>query len=228
MTIEATIQAPVQVESTPKITYEEFLARADEDAHVEWVNGEVIVQMTAKPLHQDVLNFLNHLLDTFVRFFGLGKVFTAPMQMKATPQGPGREPDLLFVARAHLDRVLETHLDGPADLVVEIVSDESVSRDLDEKFVEYQEAGIAEYWIIDPRPRRKRAWFYRLDERGQYQPVPLTPDGVYRSTVVPGFWLNVNWLWGDELPDPLTTFAEIVGFSDEMKNALRALKEQAR
>lgn len=228
MTIEATVQVPVQVKSPPKITYEEFLARADEDAHVEWVNGEVIVHMTAKPLHQRILNFLNILLTQFVHFFELGEVFTAPMQMKATPQGPGREPDLLFVARDHLDRVLETHLDGPADLVIEIVSDESVSRDLDEKFFEYQDAGIPEYWIIDPRPRRKRAWFYRLDERGQYQPVPLTPEGVYRSAIVPGFWLNVNWLWGEELPDPLTTFAEIAGFSDEMKNALRALKEKAR
>lgn len=227
MVLEAVPQAPPKpTERLKKMTYEEFLAWADEDVHAEWVNGEVIIHMTAKPLHQDVLNFLNILLAQFVHLFNLGRVFIAPMQMKVSPEGSGREPDLLFVARAHLDRVLEDRLAGPADLIIEIVSDDSVSRDLDDKFFEYQEAGVPEYWIIDPRPRRKRAWFYRLDERGHYQAAPIEPDGRYRSAVVPGFWINVNWLWADALPDPLTTFAEIAGFSDEMKVALRALQRR--
>lgn len=229
MVLEAVPQAPPKpAERLKKMTYEEFLAWADEDVHAEWVNGEVIIHMTAKPLHQRVFNFLNILLAQFVQLFDLGEVFTAPMQMKATPEGSGREPDILFVAREHLDRVLEDRLDGPADLVVEIVSDDSVSRDLDDKFLEYQEAGVPEYWIIDPRPRRKRAWFYRLDERGHYQAAPIEADGRYRSAVVPGFWINVNWLWADELPNALTTFAEIAGFSDEMKAALRALQQRER
>lgn len=212
----------------PKISYEDFLAGAGEDLHAEWVNGEVIVHLTAKPLHQEILNFLNHLLDFYVRLFKLGKVFTAPMQMKATAEGAGREPDIMFVARAHLDRVLENRFAGPADLVVEIISDDSVSRDLDEKFFEYQEAGVPEYWIIDPRPRRKRALFYCLDKQGKYQAISVGTDGVYRSTSVPGFWINVNWLWDDELPDPQTTFAEIAGFSEEMKAQLRALQQKGR
>jgi Uma2 family endonuclease len=182
--------------------------------------------MTAKPLHQRTLNFLNHLLDFFARFFDLGQVFIAPTQMKLSPTGAGREPDIMFVAREHLDRVLENRLDGPADLVVEIISDDSVSRDLDEKFFEYQDAGVLEYWVIDPRPRRKRALFYRLDEQGQYQSIPVGADGIYRSLSLPGFWFNVNWLWQKELPDPQMAFAEIAGFSEQIKTELARLRKK--
>lgn len=212
----------------PKISYEDFLAGAGEDLHAEWVNGEVIVHMTAKPLHQRVLNFLDVLITLFVQFFDRGEVFTAPTQMKLSPSGSGREPDIMFIAREHLDRVLENRLAGPADLVVEIISDDSVSRDLDEKFFEYQEANVPEYWIIDPRPRRKRALFYRLDEDSKYQAASVDADGIYRSVSVPGFWINVNWLWNHELPDPQTTFAEIAGFSEEMKAQLRVLQQKGR
>ncbi len=45
---------------------------------------------------------------------------------------------------------------GMADLVIEVVSDDSVARDRADKFYEYQTAGIQEYWIIDPHPIRKR------------------------------------------------------------------------
>ncbi|MBC8075155.1 MAG: hypothetical protein H7Y32_03690, partial [Chloroflexales bacterium] len=47
-------------------------------------------------------------------------------------------------------------------------------------------------------------------------------SGVYRSSVLEGFWLNVNWLWRDE-PKPLAALAEIVGADQVMK----ALTEQA-
>jgi Uma2 family endonuclease len=117
-------------------------------------------------------------------------VIIAPFQMKLEQ---GREPDLHFVAREHLDRLKETHLDGPADWVVEIVSPESAGRDRGEKFYEYERAGIPEYWLIDPQT--KRVEFYQLSPEGQYQLVPPDVEGVYRSAVLPGFWLRVEWLW---------------------------------
>jgi hypothetical protein len=58
---------------------------------------------------------------------------------------------------------------------------------------------------------KKRADFWVLGADGKYQPVPVGADGIYRSTVIPDFWLRVDWLWSEEKPDPLSTFAEIVG-----------------
>lgn len=207
-----------------KMSYEEFLAWAGEDVHAEWVDGEVIIHMPPKTVHQDVAVFLASLLRFFVQFFRLGKILTAPYEMKIDPPtGPAREPDILFIATENLERVTEDKLEGPADLIIEIISDDSVSRDRDKKFREYQEACVREYWVIDPRPGKQVADFWLLDEDGQYRQMPVDDDGTYRSTVIPGFWLRVDWLWAEELPDPQLTFAEIADFPPDVVDTLREI-----
>lgn len=205
-------KAPPEEERRLRMTYEEFLTWSDEDTHAEWVDGEVIIHMPPKTVHQDVAVFLASLLRFFVQFFRLGKILTAPYEMKIEPPtGPAREPDILFIGSENLGRITENKLEGPADLIVEIISDDSVSRDREKKFGEYQAAGVPEYWIIDPRPGKQSADFWLLDENGRYQPAAIEEGGVYRSTIIPGFWLRIDWLWADELPDLQRTFAEIVG-----------------
>ncbi len=206
-----------------RMTYEEYLAWADEDVHAEWVDGEVIIQMPPKPRHQFVTGFLYELLHLFVRFFRLGEVLTAPVEMKLYAGGPAREPDIIFVANQNLKRITEEHLVGPADLVVEVVSEDSVNRDRVKKFNEYQAAGVREYWIIDARPNKEKAEFFVVDAQGKFQSISLDPNGIYRSIVLPGFWLRVNWLWEEELPDQQLTFGEIANFPDDVMKKLRAI-----
>jgi Uma2 family endonuclease len=201
----------MHAEQPLRMSYDEYLAWANEDVHAEWVNGEVIVHMPPKPQHQRVVAFLMQLLGLFVRLFQLGELLPAPLEMRATPDGPAREPDLLFVAREHLERLTEARLSGPADLVVEVVSDDSVARDRADKFYEYQAAGIKEYWIIDPRPGCQRVDFYVLDDEGRYRPIPVDPDGRYHSTLLPGLWFQVAWVLAAEPPDVLPALAQIVG-----------------
>jgi Uma2 family endonuclease len=131
--------------------------------------------------------------------------------MRLVTTGTSREPDILFVANASLGRVSEKRIEGPADLVIEIISNESVARDRGDKFYEYQTNGIREYWIIDPRPGMARADFWILDENGRYQPILIGSDGVYHSAVLPNFKLDVNSLLADKLPDPLKVLADMVG-----------------
>jgi Uma2 family endonuclease len=192
------------------MSYEEYLAWDYEGSLTEWVDGEVIIHMATTPKHQKVVDFLNRLLGLFVGVFRLGEVYSAPLAMRAVEGGNAREPDLLFLATEHLDRLTDSALHGPADLVVEVISDDSIVRDRDIKFYEYQQGGICEYWIIDPRPGRLRADFYVLDERGRYQPVPVGTDDMYHAAAIPGFWLYLPWLWQDT-PDPLAALAEIIG-----------------
>ncbi len=64
--------------------------------------------------------------------------------MKLSPEGSAREPDLLFAAEAHRARITPRRIQGPADLVVEVISPESAARDRSEKFDEYQQAGVRE------------------------------------------------------------------------------------
>jgi len=174
-----------------KMTYEDFLDWADEDTPAEWVDGEIIMVTPVSNEHQDIVDFLTSILRTFVETRRLGRVLSAPFQMKLARSG--REPDLLFIANEHLDRLKEAFLDGPADLVVEVVSPESAGRDRGEKFYEYEAAGIPEYWLIDPV--RQQSEFYQLDETGRYHLVPPDAEGIYHSRVLPGFRLRITWLW---------------------------------
>lgn len=135
----------------------------------------------------------------------------------------GREPDLLFVAREHQERLKDTYLDGPADLVVEIILPESIGRDRGEKFYEYEQAGIPEYWLLDPE--RRWAEFYQLDA-GRYRLVLGDETGEYHSAVLPGFWLRVDRLWQEPLPTPLRALAEIVGLDPAVLEAFEQAVRQ--
>jgi len=202
-----------------RMTYEEFLAWADEDTLAEWVDGEVVMYSPAPSKHQDLLDFLVSVLRPFVEQRELGKVLSAPFQVKLEH---GREPDLIFVAQEHLDRLHETYLDGPADLVIEIVSPESAARDRGAKFYEYAEGGVSEYWLIDPQTQW--AEFYYL-KAGHYRSAFSGDEGVYRSEALPGFWLRVEWLWQEPLPHPLRVLGEIAGLdSQTVEQFLQALR----
>ena len=162
-----------------KMTYEEFLAWCDEDTWGEWVDGKVIVLTPASTRHQLIKKFLVSVLDAYAQHRDLGVVLDAPFLMKTGPELPGREPDVLFVAKENLGRLKETHLEGPADLVVEIASPESRLRDRGEKFAEYELGGVKEYWVIDPD--EKKADFYVLGPDGHYERRKLDEEGTYRG-----------------------------------------------
>jgi Uma2 family endonuclease len=204
-----------------QMSYKEFLAWSNEDVHAEWVDGEAIIFMPPKIRHQQIGGFLYYLLTSFVELFDLGAVVVAPTEMRLVPNKISREPDILFVARNNLSRLKAERLIGPADLIVEIVSDESVSRDRIIKFHEYQQAGVAEYWIIDPRPDHQRAEFYQRTPAGIYSELQPDEQGRVYSALLPGFWLYPDWLWQEPLPNPLTTFFQMRGLPPDTIRALR-------
>lgn len=191
----------------PRMTYEQFLDWLDEDTLAEWEDGKVEMTSPASLRHQEIANFLVEVLSGFVRTYDLGRVLDGPFQMKLSASG--REPDVLFVATAHLGRLQPTYLDGPADLVVEIISPESEGRDRGKKYYEYQDNGVPEYWLIDPQ--REVAEFYQLDEHGHYVVVMPDAQGVYQSRALPRFWLRVAWLWQNPLPNSIRALLDIAG-----------------
>ena len=190
-----------------KLTYEEFLTWCDEDTWAEWVDGEVVVLSPASARHQQLVDFLVQTLGVYVQAKGLGLLLSAPFQMKTGPDLPGREPDLLFVARENLGRLKDRYLEGPADLVVEVVSPESRLRDRGEKFAEYEAGGVREYWLVDPEARQ--ADFYVLGPDNRYDRRRADAAGIYRSQVVEGLWVRPEWLWQDPLPPVLAVLREL-------------------
>lgn len=178
------------------MSFEEFLAWGDEDTWAEWVDGEVIVLSPAGTKHQTIMLFLAETLNNFVLMRKLGRVLTAPFLVRLPdPVRRGREPDIIFIRQENVTRLHPTYFAGAPDLVVEITSPESLARDREEKFAEYEKAGVGEYWLIDPD--KEEAEFYRLADNGRYHLVSARREGIYRSHVIPGFWLQIEWLWAD-------------------------------
>lgn len=149
--------------------------------------------------------FLVKIIGSFVDAYDLGELRGEPFQMKTGASLPGRSPDILFVAKKNVSRFKKNHLDGPADLVVEIISPGSQSVDRGEKYFEYEAGGVKEYWLIDPL--RKQAEFYLRGRDGVYHLAPIE-NGIFHSVVLKGLWLKVAWLWKKPRPSVLAVQKE--------------------
>lgn len=131
---------------------EEYLSLG-EGRLIEFDGGCLEFLPTPKPEHQLIVQRLCRLLQDFALAGRLGQVFAAPLPVRLWP-GKYREPDVVYVRPGRL-RSLRSPPEG-ADLVVEVVSPGEINRRRDEiiKRREYAEAGIAEYWIVDPAARK--------------------------------------------------------------------------
>ena len=89
----------------------------------------------------------------------------------------------------HASRIGESFWEG-ADLVMEVVSDDDRRRDLETKRREYAQAGIPEYWIVDPE--QGRITVLRLDGATYAVHGDFPLDAQATSTLLPGFVLDVS------------------------------------
>ena len=209
--------------------YEEYLALPDDGRIVEWANGEIIKHMPPGAPHQSTVSLLIALMRNYVNRMEFGRVMVAPFEARLWPDGPSREPDVLFVRRERLGLLTAKRLEGAPDLVVEIISPTSVTLDRVDKYLEYERAGVSEYWIIDPRPRQQQADFFARGEGGRFVSAPVDDDGVYHSTVLPGFRLRLDWLTKPEETDAERAVAEMLadapGLNDELRAAYKRISE---
>ena len=182
------------------LSFERYLTDPSIDPHSEWVDGQVVPMHAVADRHDAMVGWLRSLLDGVVRERDLGRVLGEPFVMKTGPDLPGRSPDLMFVAAEHADRIRARHLEGPADLVIEVLSPESKTRDGVHKLAEYERGGVPEYWLIDPEAGHAR--FYCLGADGRYaEESPESPR--YRSRVLPLVQLERRWLMQRPLPKTL-------------------------
>jgi Uma2 family endonuclease len=202
------LAAEPQARTAEKLSFHDYLSHynSHEGARTEWIAGEVSIYSMANNIkHLNLLQFLDFVLHLLISLRKLGKVIPAGYPMYVGDDKPAREPDVMIVFTDHLDRIKPTYLDGIADIVIEIVSPESASRDRGDKFIEYEALGVPEYWLFDPL--REDAGIYALGADGHYRRVPLDAAGRLTSTLLPGFALDPALLWQDPLPDATALIA---------------------
>ena len=115
---------------------------------VEFTDGHVEELPVPTDTHQAILAFLSDLFRAWLGPRG-GVVRFSVLRMRIRA-GKFREPDLLLLRDRSDPRRQDRYWLG-ADLVVEVVSPDDPDRDLVDKRADYAEAGVQEYWIVDPR-----------------------------------------------------------------------------
>jgi Uma2 family endonuclease len=163
----------------------------------EWVEGEVIVMAPANLEHADLNGWVYMLLRLYVEKRQLGRVIFDVFTRLAVPRRQLRVPDVLYISNDRLGIAQETRIEGAPDLIIEIVSPDSPSRDWREKHAEYAAAGVREYWVLDPLHKAVEA--SALNAQGGYQRIEEV-DGRIQSVVVPGWYLRPVWLWQQPRP----------------------------
>lgn len=187
---------------TKTYTYADYL-KWTFDERLELIKG-YIFKMSPAPaeIHQRILGVVGVELYNNLR----GKpcrVYFAPFDVRLVRKSANDQeittvvqPDICVIC--DLQKIDEKGCLGAPDIVVEILSPGNNKTELKNKYEVYEEAGVKEYWII--QPQGKTFFKYVLNEKGQFQPTKLLTLGdVVTSLLLPNFALNLDEVFADRL-----------------------------
>jgi len=179
------------------ISVEEFYALVSDGRKADLIDGVIYTAPPDSRRANRLTGFLHRLLEGFLeaRESG-GEVYFSRFAFRLSDFS-APEPDVAYVAPQRVGLIGEGGMQGGPDIAVEIVSRESRQRDYELKRRLYEEAGVSEYWIIDPIQQRTE---FLVLEEGRYRLAPLEQDRLFRSRALPGFWIDGDWLLADPPP----------------------------
>jgi Uma2 family endonuclease len=174
-------------------TFAEVAAELPEtNLPTELWDGKLVMSPAPSFSHQEIVDRFHDILKTWVREHRLGKTALAPLDMVLALHR-SVQPDVVFIANERLG-IIGEHVEGAADLVVEVLSPGTRRRDRLDKRDLYEQHGVKEYWMIDPEVQTVEVLFL---ERGEYQLVGRwLPDGQATSRLLIGFKVSVRDLFG--------------------------------
>lgn len=178
------------------VTEEMFDELVNEDMKAELFDGVMIVHSPASPRHGKVSGFIRTLAGYFTEDKELGDVF-GPDALIHLATCRKFAPDFFYLERDRVPCPLPAkQFEGIPDWVGEVLSPTTRDDDLEDKRPAYQAAGAKEIWIVDLANEE-----VLVDrKRGRKYVASVVKSGRLESTVIPGFWIDVAWLWKDPLP----------------------------
>ncbi|MGA2263477.1 MAG: Uma2 family endonuclease [Acidobacteriota bacterium] len=165
-----------------RFNYHDYL-QLPEGKRYEILDGELYVVPAPNTRHQRLFREIFDVLLHHTRERELGEVLGAPYDVVLSDENIV-QPDILFVSKERLGIIRESNITGPPDLVIEILSPTTRTRDLEIKRKIYAGFGIREYWVVDPEsatvevltwsePGYTRAGIYG---KSQHLSSPLLPE----------------------------------------------------
>lgn len=173
--------------------YEDYQRLPDDGKRYEIIKGVLYVANAPSVEHQFTVSEVHFALKLFVREKQLGQVFTAPLEVHLSEISHPVQPDVLFINAARQPLSGAKFFDGAPDLIVEVVSPSSIRLDRRTKFDAYEEAGVAEYWIVDTKTRSVEVYTLARGEyalHGQY-----TGDELIASALFPELQIKTSLLF---------------------------------
>lgn len=184
--------------TTGSVTVDEFFAQVEDGQKADLLEGVIWMASPDSLDADDVQGFVRCLIQAYIAAKKIAGRVCGSRVPFVLNESNAPEPDLAYMtperyAAQHGKRVL-----GPPDIAVEVTSEDSRSRDYEAKFRLYEQFGVQEYWIVDLENSRVEFFVLR---QGRFEPLPLEGGRIYRSTVIPGFWLDARWLTSSPLPN---------------------------
>ncbi len=188
------------------LTYDDFCTLVQDGQKADLIDGIIFMASPDNTDANDLNGWLYFIIRGFVDRFQLGKTFISRVACKLDEHN-APEPDIIFVSKRQIRKVLRGRVDGPPGVAIEFVSPGSVDLDYHRKRIQYEKFAVIEYWIIDEVKRK--ATFLRLGADGKYKEVQPRA-GVFRNQVMEGFWLPLKWLWPETRPVCVDALAELI------------------
>jgi Uma2 family endonuclease len=172
----------------PYFTYADYLAW-DEGDRYEIIDGEAYMMAALSRIHQEISGNLYYALRLFLNDKPC-KVYAAPFSVRLFPRADKSddtvvEPDITVVCDP--GKLDDRGCNGPPDLVIEIESPATARYDRIVKFNKYREAGVREYWIVDPE---EQAVFAYVLKDGEY--VAASYEDTAPVRVLPGCEIDLK------------------------------------
>ncbi|WP_258358743.1 Uma2 family endonuclease [Moorella sulfitireducens] len=173
-----------------KFTYEDYCL-LPEDKRAELIEGDFFVVPSPNVFHQRVAANIVDVLRRFVIANKLGEVLFAPLDVVLSPHDVV-QPDVMFISNERQDIVTDANIQGPPDLVVEILSPATGERDRTIKKKLYARHGVRELWLVNIAAQAIEV--FDLEGTGVEAPVLYTRSGKtpLQSNVLPGLMVELD------------------------------------
>lgn len=180
--------------SRVQMTYEEFQKMNQDATHrYEYIDGEVYMLGSPNVFHQRVISRFHIEMDRYLT----GKpcdVFTSPFDVMLLRRGNAKftnivQPDLLIIFNWKEDTNPDGHYLGVPRLLVEVLSPGNTNKEMFTKLDLYRDAGVAEYWIIDPL--KGNAIIYRFEGYDIVETKTFNGSDLCESFIYPGLTFRI-------------------------------------